>query len=148
MALSRRYFGLLLPALVKAAEQQEKAQSNAGPLLPVKIYHHSQIPYTGNEEKKGRRFFAGSTHGGFNLEAHETILGPGKETHAPHRHEHEEIVLVTEGSLEVNVEGKSETAETGSAIYFGSNLTHNARNSGTTPCRYFVLELRGNEPVA
>ena len=51
---------------------------------------------------------------------HETILGAGTETQAPHKHLHEEIVL----------EGKTETAEEGSVIYFASNQMHSARNAG------------------
>jgi hypothetical protein len=30
-------------------------------------------------------------------------------------------------------------------LLFGSNQTHNARNVGTIPCRYYVVELRGSE---
>jgi quercetin dioxygenase-like cupin family protein len=145
--LSRRHFGLLVPALARAAQQQGQIQplGSPVPLLPQKVYHDKQIAYTGNDEKKGRRFFFGATHGAFNLEMHETILGPGKETHPPHKHEHEEIIVVTEGTLEVHMEDQSEIAETGSVIFFGSNRTHNAKNAGTVPCRYYVVELRGKE---
>jgi quercetin dioxygenase-like cupin family protein len=76
---------------------------------------------------------------------HETILGPGKETHPPHKHAHEEIVIVVEGTVETFLEGNTELAEAGSVAYFGSNQMHNARNVGTTPCRYYVIELRGDE---
>lgn len=142
MNLSRRDLGVLLPALAaaNAAAQQKQTQT-----LPSKVYHHQQIRYDGDETKKGRRFFFGANRAGFNLEMHETILGPGKETHAPHKHEHEEIVVVFEGTAETYLEGKTETAEAGSVIYFGSNQLHSVRNSGTTPCRYYVIELRGNE---
>jgi quercetin dioxygenase-like cupin family protein len=54
-------------------------------------------------------------------------------------------VIVVEGTAETFVEGKTEVAETGSVIYFGSNQMHSVRNVGTTPCRYYVLELRGSE---
>ena len=39
------------------------------------------------------------------MEAHETVLGPGIETHPPHKHEHEEIVIVLEGTVEANMDG-------------------------------------------
>jgi quercetin dioxygenase-like cupin family protein len=76
---------------------------------------------------------------------HETILGSGTETHAPHKHLHEEIVIVIEGTVETYLEGKTETAEAGSVIYFASNQMHSAGNAGGTPCRYYVIELRGSE---
>ena len=35
--------------------------------------------------------------------------------------------------------------EPGSVIFFGSNQMHSARNVGKVPCRYYVVELRGDE---
>lgn len=127
-------------AAAKAAEQPEALGG-----LAQKVYHSSQIGYTGDSKKKSRRFFDGLDHSGFHLEMHETILGPGVRTHAPHKHIHEEIMIVFEGTLETYMEGKTELAETGSVIYMGSNRMHSARNAGATPCRYYVIELRGHE---
>ncbi len=140
--ISRRSLNLLLPAL---AAYSAPLQETSGKLLPSKVYHHDQIPYAGNQQKKGRRFFFGANHSGFNLEMHETILGAGTATHEPHKHEHEEIVIVVEGTVEVYLEGKTENAEAGSVIYFASNQMHSARNAGGTPCRYYVVELRGSD---
>ena len=127
-----------------AAAKVAAQPAQAAP-LPSKIYHGGQMPYAGDEKKKGRRFFHGPTHTGFGLEVHETILGPGTATHAPHKHEHEEILIVFQGTLETSLEGKTELAETGSVIYLASHQMHHARNVGTTPCRYYVIELRGAE---
>lgn len=104
-----------------------------------------KIPYTGNEQKKGRRFLLGATHTGFHVEVHETIIGAGLKTHPPHKHEHEEFVIVVEGTLEANLDGTKQLAPAGSVVCFGSNLTHNGKNVGATPCRYYVVELRGSE---
>jgi len=138
--MTRRDLHLLLPALAACAAAQD-----AGIELPTKLYHDKQIAYTGDDQKKGRRFFYGTTHTGYRLELHETVLSAGTQTHAPHKHEHEEIVLVMQGTVEMFCEGKTEVAETGSVIYFASNQMHSVRNVGTTPCRYYVLELRANE---
>ena len=140
MSFSRRDLGLLLPALAAI-----NARGQSRPTLTSKVYHNGQLAYQGDARKKGRRFFYGKNHIGFNLEMHETILGPGTETHAPHKHEHEEIVIVMEGKVESFLEGVTEVAEPGSVFYNGSNQMHSARNAGTVPCRYLVLELRGNE---
>jgi XRE family transcriptional regulator, regulator of sulfur utilization len=139
MKLSRRDLALLMPVLAQAQQPASR------PVLPPKVHHHNEIPYVGDDKKKGRRFFYGTTHGGFNMEMHETILGRGTETHAPHKHEHEEVVIVVEGAVEAYLDGKTEVAETGSVIYFGSNQMHSARAVGKGACRYYVLELRGNE---
>ena len=130
---------MLLPAL--AATQAAAGQP--GSTLPGRVYQSAQIAYTGDEKKKGRRFFQGAEHSGFNLEMHETVLGPNTETHPPHTHEHEEIIILVEGTVEVSVDGRTETVETGSVIYYEPNRPHSLRNVGTTPCRYYVVELRG-----
>jgi XRE family transcriptional regulator, regulator of sulfur utilization len=140
MNLSRRDLSFLLPVLASRAAAQEAADR----VLPGKIYHNGAIPYTGDAKKKGREFFHGATHRGFDLEMHETILGPGVQTHEPHKHEHEEIVIVFEGTMEAWMEGKTELAEAGSVVYFASNRMHSSRNAGSGPCRYYVIELRGN----
>ena len=140
--ISRRDCSRLLPALAAAVA---RAQSPASQALPSKVYLHGQVPYEGDAKKKGRRFFRGAYRNGFNLEMHETILGAGVATHEPHKHVHEEIVIVVEGTVETYLEGKTQIAEAGSVAYFGSNQMHSARNAGTTPCRYYVVELRGSE---
>lgn len=144
MTWSRREMVMALPALAAVqATTRAATQGQKTPSLPGKIYHSAQIPYSGDEKKKSRRFFQGAEHSGFNLEAHETVLGPGVETHPPHTHEHEEIIIVLEGSIEVTVDGRKEVAETGSVVYYESNRPHNLRNAGATMCRYCVIELRG-----
>lgn len=140
MQYSRRDLGLLLPMAAAIAAKAQEHQP-----LPARIYHSDAIPYAGDGAKKGRQFFHGVNHTGFALEMHETILGPGIQTHAPHKHEHEEVLVVFEGRLEALLDGKTEAVEAGSVIYFGSNQMHSVRNIGRTPCRYYVLELRGSE---
>jgi len=140
MELSRRELVMMLPAL---AATGAAAQSPQNAPLPARVYHAAQIPYIGDDKKKGRRFFYGAEHSGFTLEGHETVLGPGTETHPPHTHEHEEIIIVVEGTVKVFMDGRTETVEAGSVIFYGPNRPHSLRNAGTTPCRYYVIELRG-----
>jgi quercetin dioxygenase-like cupin family protein len=139
--ISRRDLSLLVPALAAAAARAQ-TQAPAPAALGFMVYHDKQIPYKGDDQKKGREFFNGTTHTGYHIAMHETIIGAGLQTHPPHKHEHEELVIVMEGSLEVHNEGLTEVAEAGSVIYFASNQMHNGRNTGATPCRYYVLELR------
>lgn len=147
MRVSRRELAALLPALAPLAAAPARAHQPAPrrKLTESRMYHHAQVPYTGDDTKKARRFFTGETHGGFNLEVHETILGAGVRTHEPHRHVHEEIIVVVEGTVETYVDGRTEVVEPGSVIFFGSNQMHSARNVGRTPSRYYVIELRDDE---
>lgn len=142
MDVSRRNLSFLLPAMAAVSASAQPAA--AVEWMTSKAYPSDKIPYSGDDRKKGRRFFLAATHAGFGIESHETILGPGLETHPPHKHEHEEILIVAAGTVEANMEGNKVTVPAGSVVVFGSNRMHNARNAGTTPCRYYVVELRGS----
>jgi quercetin dioxygenase-like cupin family protein len=127
----------------EATAGQQAAQGPQKEPLPAKIYHSAAVPYSGNDTKKARRFFYGPEQSGYNLEMHETVLGPGVETHAAHTHPHQEIIILVEGTVQVFMDGRTETVEAGSVIFYEPNRPHNLRNAGTTPCRYYVVELRG-----
>lgn len=143
MAITRRDLSFLVPLLASRAGAQQSAQPTPLAVLPTHVYANGDIPYRGDEKKKGREIFHGTTHKNFELQMHESVLGPGQQAHAPHKHEHEEIIVVFEGTLEPWMEGKTQLAPAGSVIYFGSNQMHSSRNAGSGPCRYYVLELRG-----
>jgi quercetin dioxygenase-like cupin family protein len=140
MTLSRREMVMILPALAAAAQT---AEAQPGTTLPARVYHSAQVPYTGDEKKKARRFFFGAEQSGYNIEMHETVLGPGVETHPPHTHAHQEIIILTEGTVQVSMDGRTDTVEAGSVIFYEPSKPHNLRNAGTIPCRYYVVELRG-----
>jgi quercetin dioxygenase-like cupin family protein len=139
MDLSRRELHLLLPLLAAQGQGQDHPVR-----LDSKIYHPDQSTDLHGQPKKGGRIFFGTDQSGFALEMHQTVLAPGVQSHPPHKHVHEEIMIVLDGTLETYIEGKTETAEKGAIIYFGSNQMHRARNAGQVPARYYVLELRGH----
>jgi quercetin dioxygenase-like cupin family protein len=143
MRISRRDLNFLLPALAAAGARAQ----DAAPVetMTSKAYPTDQIPYKGDDNKKARTFFLAQTHGGFKVQMHETNLGPGIEAHPPHQHIHEEIMVVTAGSLEANMDGVKQTVPAGSVLVFGSNKPHNVRNPGTVTAKYYVIELRGTE---
>jgi len=139
MDLSRRELQFLLPLLAAQAKVEDHPVR-----LDSKIYRPDQSTDLHGQPKKGGRIFFGTEHSGFALEMHQTVLGPGVASHEPHKHVHEEIMIVLDGTLETYVEGKTEIAEKGAIIYYGSNQMHRARNAGSVPARYYVLELRGH----
>ncbi|MSU51007.1 MAG: cupin domain-containing protein, partial [Opitutus sp.] len=75
------------------------------------------------------------------FECHITTLNPGKESHAPHRHPQEELILVKEGTLEVHINGQTQRAGPGSTLFYASNDAHAVRNVGDTRATYWVINL-------
>jgi len=136
MNFSRRDFGFLLPALATAG-----VANGQTPTLPSKTYAFDDLPIRNNGENKTRAVLDGNTHGGFPVDLHITELAPGLAPHPPHRHVHEEMIMIREGTLEVTIAGKSATLGPGSVAYVASNEEHGWRNVGTARAQYFVLAL-------
>ena len=76
------------------------------------------------------------------LEIHITTLKPGEESHPPHKHVNEEILIVKEGNVEALVNGELKRGGPGSLIFQASNQLHNIKNVGTTPATYHVINWK------
>jgi len=72
---------------------------------------------------------------------HISTLNPGENTGAPHRHPQEEFIVIKEGTLEVNIDGKKQTATAGSMIFYAANENENMTNIGKTPATYYVIQF-------
>jgi mannose-6-phosphate isomerase-like protein (cupin superfamily) len=136
MEFSRREMCLLLPAL--AASSGFAAEDAS---LPSKAYPVEELTVRSSGENKFRHIFGGQTHTGFSVELHESDLAPGSAPHPPHHHDHEEIFMMREGTLEVTIEGKSSLIGPGSAAYVASNQEHGVHNPGPGHAQYFVFAL-------
>jgi quercetin dioxygenase-like cupin family protein len=137
MKISRRELSALLPALAAAAVPARAAA------LPSKVYGYAdlEVRTNPNNKNKQRSVFEGATHTGFMVEMHETELAPGMMPHASHHHDHEELLILREGTVEVNIEGKTTRLESGSVAFVASNEEHGWRNVGNGPAKYFVIAL-------
>ena len=71
---------------------------------------------------------------------HITTLNPGENTGPLHRHPQEEIVIIKEGTLEINIDGRKQVAGAGSMVFYAANENENMTNIGKTPAIYYVLQ--------
>jgi len=67
-------------------------------------------------------------------------LKPGQEPHPPHQHPEEEIMVVTEGTGEIVVEGKVTKVGAGSTMYCAGNRLHGIKNTGKTPMLFYYMK--------
>jgi quercetin dioxygenase-like cupin family protein len=135
MNYSRRDLTLLLPALAAAASAADK------PPLGSLALPFETLPVKTNGENRSRDVFDGTTHTGFHIDMHESEIAPGLAPHPPHHHEHEEMIMIQQGTMEVTIAGKVTRVGPGSVVYVASNEEHGWRNVGTTRANYFVLAL-------
>src|SRR4051812_12083148 len=119
--MTRRDITMIVPALLAAGNAEAAAQT-----LPSGVYVYEDLPVKPNPQNgnKGRAILDGLTHTGYAVEVHETELAPGMMPHAAHHHEHEEMVLLREGVLEVTIKGKTTRLTPGSVAYVASNEEH------------------------
>jgi quercetin dioxygenase-like cupin family protein len=80
------------------------------------------------------------------LEIHITTLRPGEQSHPPHQHVNEEILIVKEGTVEALVAGELKRGGPGSLIFQASNVPHNIKNVGSTPATYHVINWKSAKP--
>lgn len=82
------------------------------------------------------------------LEMHETTLAPGESPHAPHRHAHEELMIVRSGTVQVYQNGVTKTAGEGAVILMASNELHGLRNVSAKPVTYLVIRYDPHDTPA
>jgi quercetin dioxygenase-like cupin family protein len=132
---SRRDLGLILPALAATASAQENKT------LPSKAFKYEDLPVKINGQNKSRAVLKGETHSGFPIELHMTELGAGQAPHPPHKHVHEELLMLQQGTLDITIQGQASQVTAGSIVYLASNDEHGWRNPGPGTAQYFVIAL-------
>lgn len=154
MNVSRRDLALLLPALaaVNASGQQpnsKKGKSGPPMVLQSKGYEFTEMKPKGDGPRPAVTVFDGITTRGQLLSIHLSLLGPGLAPHPPHQHANEELVIILEGTLELELGGHSNEfghgqltrLGPGSLAYLASMDHHGWHNVGTTLAKYYVLAI-------
>ena len=82
------------------------------------------------------------------LEMHVTTLNAGLESHPPHRHVNEELIILREGECETLSNGVWVKVSPGTVVFNASNSLHGFRNVGTVPAVYHVINWSPNKQVS
>lgn len=130
---------MFLPLLMAASADAKDE------VLPSRAFKFEDLPVKQNATNVARQVLSGATHSEYHFDIHMTDLKPGDAPHAPHRHVHEEMIMIPEGTIEVTINGKSTTLGPGSVAYVASNDPHGWKNVGQDRARYFVLALGREE---
>ena len=130
---------VLLSALLLMTAGYQVPQPALAPLRSRVVDWNTLVP---TETRTGQRrdVFDGPTGTLDRLHGHITTLNPGENTGPLHRHPQEEMVIIKEGTVEVNIDGRKQVAGAGSIVFFGVNENENMTNVGRTPATYLVLQ--------
>ncbi len=109
--------------------------------LASTVLDWTRLPVKPTKIGERRELFDAPTATLANLEGHVTTLHPGETPHAAHQHPDEEMILVKTGTLEITINGRTETVGPGSVSFFASRDLHGLRNPGPGDATYFVLRF-------
>src|ERR1700760_977489 len=124
-----------------------KAQTATPPATPSasKVFVFDQMPArkaaNGTESRSvpGFTLTTGETVG-----MHESVQPPGIAPVALHAIHHSELILIQEGSLLFEHDGKQEKAGPGDMVYVAEGTIHRMTNVGPGPAKYFVVQIGGD----
>ena len=92
------------------------------------------------EKGESRPIFDRPTSMFAKLEVHATALNSGMESHPPHTHRAEEIMLLMKGNATAHIGGKNYDAATGGIMLLTPDIIHNVKNTGAEQCWYFAIK--------
>ncbi|MCW3089010.1 MAG: hypothetical protein JWP81_79 [Ferruginibacter sp.] len=116
----------------------ERAKQNGGSF----IINWNDIPVEKTDKGHRRAFFNKPTSQLVKLEMHTTALNAGFDSHAPHTHIEEEIILLLKGDVEMYIDGKLYKAAPGDIVFLPSGVPHALKNTGKEQCEYFAFQWR------
>ena len=128
---------MLLPALVASRVSAQELSKR----LSSNTFKFEDLPTKVSATSTGHAVLDGENHSGFPIEVHVTELPAGQAPHPPHKHVHEEIMMIQAGILDATVKGKTQRLTPGSVFYVNSNDEHGVRNPGPDRAEYFVVAL-------
>ena len=65
------------------------------------------------------------------------VLDPGATPHPPHRHAEEEFMIVSEGTGDIECDGKTTQVGPGAIMYCAGNVLHGIVNTGKVPVTFY-----------
>ncbi len=134
---------LVIPGLGCAALYAQTTGANS--LATARVFSLDETTAkTAPNGSVGRSVFNGTLATGESVAVHETIQPAGTAPNPAHRIQHSEVIVVEEGTLEFEHDGKAERAAAGSIIYVALGTVHTLKNVGDGPARYVVIQIGGD----
>jgi len=105
------------------------------------IINYKDVAFTRHDKGGIRRFFDRPTAMMKRYEMHVTTLNEGLQSHEPHTHEAEEIILMIQGDATMQI-GRDNfmRCQAGDVVFLNSMVPHAIKNTGRGACTYFAFQ--------
>jgi quercetin dioxygenase-like cupin family protein len=134
---------LAIPGLGCAIAFAQATGTN--PLATSRVFSFDEMTAkTAPNGAVGRNVFTGALATGEAVAVHESMQPAGTVPNPAHRILHSEVIVVEEGTLEFEHDGKAERAGPGSIIYVAFGTLHAVKNVGAGPAKYVVIQIGGD----
>ena len=137
-----------LLAVTALGSVRAKAQAAAAPaseLAGPRVFAFDEM--TAKKAANGsesRNVLRGALSTGEVVGMHESMQPAGAEPVALHAIQHSELIMVQEGTVAFEHDGKSEKVGPGGVIFVASGTLHTVRNVGEGPAKYCVVQVGGD----
>jgi len=123
----------------------EAQTGGSNPLAGARVFPYEQMTVrSAPNGAEGRSVFSGTLATGEAVGVHETMQPVGAVPNPAHKIEHSELIVVQEGTLEFQHDGKAERVGPGGIIYVAFGTMHAVKNVGDVPAKYVVVQIGGD----
>jgi len=104
------------------------------------LYDWDKLEFRPHDRGGVRSYFDRKSSMSDRIEMHVTTLNPQIKSHEPHTHEPAEIVIMMEGTTEMEIGNNLYQGTVGDIYFLGSDIPHAIRNTGDKACMYMAFQ--------
>ena len=114
-------------------------------LATARVFDYDQMKARTNPNgTESRMVFNGTLATGESVGAHESMQPAGTVPPRLHKIQHSEFIVIQQGTVEFEHDGKAERAGPGSILYVTPDTEHAVKNIGDGPAKYVVIQIGGD----
>lgn len=135
-----RIFAFAITCAIAAAQT-----GSENPLANSRVFDYEQVNIRiAPNGTQSSLLFKGTLATGEAVGAHESMQPAGSVPPKLHRIQHSELIVVQQGTVEFEHDGKAERAGPGSVLYVALGTEHAVKNVGEGPAKYVVIQIGGD----
>ena len=143
--ITRREMCAGLPALAAMTSIAQDQIAAPDALTQARVYTMDQIPARKMANGgQSRDVLRGALPTGEIVSVHESEQPAGTAPNPAHTIQHTEVIVIIQGTVTFEHDGKSEKAGPGDILYVAKGTLHQVRNTGQDTLKYCVVQIGGD----